>query len=98
MYYGVEQSTDQRNRNTVIRKFTTVEKAIAWKLKGSGDFTYNDPEAARNWHHTFRDVYELQGKIDKKDNVFKNYGTCTYPMDKNSQLALYLWQYGREIN
>lgn len=58
MIYGIEESTDLRNPRTVIKKFSSENAARKWAARGGG-FTYDDPEAARNYHHTFRRVYRM---------------------------------------
>jgi len=96
MYYGVEQSTDLRNPQTVIVKFKSRKMAFLWKNEAnkSGRSTYGDPESARNWHHTFRSVFLLYGKINKKDSLFDDMGTSTYPRTFEDNLATYLYKYG----
>ena len=96
MFYGIEQSTDMRDKRTVVKKFTTKVALLKW-LQGGGGFTYNDPEAARNYHHSFRSGYELSGRIDKKDKVFSYHGTPTYPCTSKDQLANYIHKYGQEV-
>lgn len=96
MLYGVEQSTDMRCKKTVIKKFTSKTQALKWK-ENSGKFTYDDPGAARNWHHTFRELYELEGRINKKDSIFSNRGSYTYPRNTNDNIANYLYVYGFKV-
>lgn len=96
MYYGVEQSTDMRDKRTVIKKFTSKVALLKW-MKNSGGFTYDDPESARNYHHTFREGYELNGRINKKDKIFNDRGTTTYPRNADDNLANYLYVHGLEI-
>lgn len=96
MYYGVEKSTDMRDKRTVIKKFSSKTALLKW-MKNSGGFTHDDPESARNYHHTFREGYELNGRINKKDKIFNNRGTPTYPRNYNDNLASYLYVYGVEI-
>jgi hypothetical protein len=92
MFYGVEQSTDMRCRNTVIKKFTS-QKALENWMKTSGGFTYADPESARNWHKTFRRGYEFKGRMDYNHPIFKDFGSPTYPNHRDDQIAYYLSQY-----
>ena len=66
-------------------------------MDNSGIYTYDNPEAERNWHHTFRYGYEYHGRIDKKDDIFKDSGTSTYPRSFNDNLSSYLYKYGHEI-
>lgn len=96
MYYGVEQSTDFRDRQTIIKKFGNKNVLLNW-MKISGNFTHDDPESVRNWHHTFRYGYQYFGRIDKKDPIFKDFGTHTYPNSYNDQVATYLYKYGEEV-
>ena len=74
MYYGVEQSTDLRNQRTVIKKFTSIKSLYKWLDQCNNDYTYADPEGARNWHRTIREGYELCGHINKKDAIFHDRG------------------------
>lgn len=97
MFYGVEQSTDMRCPRTVIKKFKNKNALLKW-MKNSGGFTYEDPDGARNHHHTFRYGYELHGRIDKKDPIFSYTGTTTYPKNKEDNMAWYLMRNGLEIN
>jgi len=96
MLYGVEQSTDLRDRRTVIKKFTSLSNLRKW-MKNGGDFTHEDPEAARNYHHDLRYGYEIKGCVNKKDNIFKDKGSPTYPLTDKDKLAIYLRKYGTEI-
>lgn len=96
MFYGVEQSTDLRDRRTQIVKFNNISALEKW-MKNSGRFTHENPEAARNHHHTFRYGYELKGRINFKDKIFADSGSRTYPRNKNDNLATYLFRNGREI-
>jgi len=97
MLYGVEKSTDLRDPRTQIKKFTSERALLNW-MKNSGGFTYEDPALAQNYHHTFRYGYRLAGRIDKKDEVFNDRGTSTYPVTYNDQIARYLYRHGTEIN
>ena len=96
MIYGVEQSTDLRDRRTKIKKFTSLQSALKW-VSSSGGFTYDNPEEARNYHRTFRELYELKGSVNYKDKIFSNSGTPTYPCSKDDNLATYLYVYAEEI-
>ena len=99
MFYGVEFSTDMRDRRCVIKKFSSENGLQKW-LHGtgkSGRMTYDNPEEARNYHHTFRQGYELVGRVNKKDPIWKQQGTRTYPMDDNQRMHNYLHVYGRAV-
>lgn len=67
-------------------------------MTNSGHLTYKDPEAARNYHHTFRYGYELYGRISKKDPIFKDTGSRDYPRNLQDNIARYVREYGKEIN
>lgn len=97
MIYGVEQSTDQRCPRTEIKKFSSEKQAMKWKNKDNGKLTYADPEGARNYHHTFKSIYYLEGRIDKKDSIMNNEGSRDYPRNTNDNIAFYLYKYGEEI-
>lgn len=97
MYYGVSQSTDMRCKNTIIKKFTSINALKKWLSYGSGNYTYGDPDAARNYHHTFKYGYELSGRMDKKNSIFKDKGSPTYPRYEADNVAIYLSTYGKEI-
>ncbi len=98
MYYGVEQSTDMREKRTVIKKFRTLSALAKWLgSHRNGRLTYEDPEGARNYHHTFRSGYELEGRVDKKHPIFRDRGTPTYPRNDADNLANYMFTYGKEI-
>jgi acyl-CoA synthetase (AMP-forming)/AMP-acid ligase II len=98
MFYGVEQSTDLRRQRTVVEKFTTEKALKKWINEKNGDFTYSDPHGARNYHRTFRYGYEVIGRINKKDPLFKYRGTNTYPRNSEDNLASYVYKYGRELD
>lgn len=97
MFYGVKQSTDLRDRQTEVKKFKTEAALKKWLSYGSGNFTHDDPESERNYHHSFKSGYELQGKMNKKDKIFLRLGTSTYPLSYNDKVAHYLYVYGREV-
>jgi hypothetical protein len=62
--YGIEQTTDSRYPETVIRKFTSKKAALHW-AKDSGGFAWaggarsDIPVPQQNWHSRLRDVYEM---------------------------------------
>ena len=96
MYYGIEQSTDMRCPRTVVKKFRSENALRKW-MQGGGNFTYADPDSARNHHRSFRSGSEYKGRIDKKDKIFSNYGTRDYPKNDTDNLAFYIQKYGREL-
>lgn len=63
MCYGVARFTDMRCPITQIKKFTSKKSLQKWLATNSGNYRYSD--AARNYHRSFRNVYELHGRIDK---------------------------------
>ena len=97
MYYGIKKSTDLRSPNTEVKKFTSQRAALAWKAIGNGTYTYADPEGARNYHRTFKEVYELCGRVDKKHPIFKDRGSRDYPRNDSDNLASYIYEYGHEV-
>jgi hypothetical protein len=82
--------------DTKVKKFTSKTQLEKWMLV-SGDFTHTDPAAARNYHHTFRYGFEYSGRINKKDPIFKDRGSPTYPRNENDNLYSFLYQYGRKV-
>ena len=96
MIYGIEQSTDLRNKQTVIKKFTSITAANKW-ASISGGFTHKDPKEAKNYHHTYRRLFKLSGRIDRKAEEFKERGTSTYPLNDEDRLANYVYRYGEPI-
>lgn len=96
MFYGVQQSTDMRYPMTKIKKFTAIKALRKW-IKNTGDYTYDDPEQARNYHRDFRYGYELKERINKKDPIFNDLGTRDYPQNDNDRMANYLYKYGDKI-
>ena len=96
MFYGIEQSTDLRCPLTVIKKFTTIKPLLKW-MENEIRLTYADPESAGNYHHTIRYGYELRGRINKKDPIFLDRGTSTYPQNNADNMATYLRRNGEEV-
>ena len=97
MFYGVEQSTDLRDRRTVVKKFSSESALRRWIGNGGGELTYADPDLARNWHHTFREGYELVGRIDRKNRIFSDVGTRDYPRCAADNMASYIARYGYPV-
>lgn len=96
MYYGIEQSTDMRDRRTAVRKFSSLSGLQKW-IKNSARFTHDDPAGANNFHRTFRSGFELDGRIDKTDPIFKGRGTSAYPLSAETKKARHISQYVKEI-
>lgn len=67
-------------------------------MENSGRLTYDDPEQARNYHHDFRYGYELFGRINKKDPIFRSLGSRDYPQNDKDNTANYLYRYGDKID
>ena len=97
MYYVISQSTDLRCPLTKIRKFTSLNAAVRFAGMGNGEYTYKNPEAARNWHHTFNEIWELKGRINRKDPIFQDRGTSCYPRNDDDNLASYIQKHGFEV-
>lgn len=103
MYFGIEKSTDLRNPQTVIVKFAKNDKKKikAWFFSESnGEFTYNNPKAANNYHHTFRHIYVYDGylKMNKKEiaEIIKG-GTSTYPVYMDDARAKIIEKYAFKL-
>lgn len=100
MIYGIEHSTDMRSRRTQIRKFETLTAARRWVENQPKRFTHDNPYLEQNYHHTLRTLYEFEGRVDKKDPIFKQGDTMRHSVYRpsfNDMLAQYIHQYGREI-
>lgn len=98
MYYVISKSTDLRCLDTQIKKFTSIVAAKRYASIGQGKFTHKNPKEANNYHHTYNYVYELTGRINKKDKIFKDKGSPTYPKTYNDNLAEYIRTYGIELS
>ncbi|WP_304459230.1 hypothetical protein [Alicyclobacillus sendaiensis] len=90
-YAVIEQSTDLRSPRTKVRFTTSVRQARQW-CEGSGQFTYGDPESARNWHRTFIKVYQLPVGWRKPSDKYlqekaRQASTPTYPRTAVDVLA-----------
>ena len=97
MFYGLEQSTDLRDRRTVVKKFSSESALRRWIGNGGGELTYADPDLARNWHHTFREGYELVGRIDRKNRIFSDVGTRDYQRCAADNMAAYIHKFGTHV-
>lgn len=101
MFYGIEQSTDLRCKNTVIKTFSSKSAALKWKNRSRGGYTYpaaadeNLPGTQQNFHHTFRSVYEVHGLIrpTKKDikRELDCYRGSSYVYTKEDLIANAIW-------
>ena len=93
MFYGVENSTDMRDRRYVIKKFSSESGLRKWvrETGKSGRMTHDNPEEA------FRQGYEMIGRVNKKDPIWKLQTARTYSMDDSQRMYNYLHVYGRAI-
>lgn len=100
-YAVIEQSTDLRYPQTKIW-FTRSLREVAKLRERSGRFTYSDPEAARNWHRTFVEVYELPAGWRKppekqlREQARKE-STPTYPRNSMDILAWIIRKVATEV-
>jgi hypothetical protein len=90
-YAVVESSTDLRCPDSRVRFYTSLAKARADAAQG-GDYTHDDPETARNWHHTFRTIYALPSGWRKPTaamlaRLAQAASTTTYPRTVQDALA-----------
>ena len=98
-YAVVEQSTDPYDRRTKVRFFASRRSALECAAQG-GEFTYPDPEAAQNWHHTFRAVYLLpKGWRKPRDlgKLARMLATPTYPCTEQDALGWFIAQAGERV-
>ncbi|MDI3329082.1 MAG: hypothetical protein QJR06_11060 [Alicyclobacillaceae bacterium] len=100
-YAVVEQSTDLRWRSTKIRITRSLKVARSLR-KGSGRYTCDDPEAERNWHRTFVEVYELPvGWRKPPERQLKQQAqresTSTYPVTALDVLAGIIRAVGKKV-
>lgn len=101
-YAIIEQSTDLRHPNSKIR-FTQSKRTVKEILsKRESRYTYPDPKAARNWHHTFTYIYELPAgwRIPSKKSLQKEAYKCstpTYPRTADDILANQIMAIGTKI-
>ena len=107
MFYGVEQTTDQRCPDTKIKKFTSLKQALKWR-SNSGGYAWpgaarNDiPGPLRNFHHRLREVYEMPRGWRKPSSKQLNKeawerSTSMYPRSSNEILASIFFRKGIEI-
>jgi hypothetical protein len=73
MIIGIEQSTDLRDRRTALKKFSSVKAAEKWKNhEDNGKLTHGEhAEVQRNYHHSFRTVYEVDARRITKSYINK---------------------------
>lgn len=102
MIYGIEYSTDMRDRRTKVTKFRSIKRAVEW-ASVSGGYTHGEPVAAMNWHRTFRAVVETYDGWRVPSNAVldaqaRQRSTPTYPMTPNDVLADSIFRNGRRIH
>lgn len=69
MFVGIEETTDSRYPETVIKKFRSERAAVRWMTEEgangyawSGAATHDVPGYQQNWHHRLRCVYEIKAR------------------------------------
>jgi hypothetical protein len=72
MIYGIEQTTDLRDRQTRIKKFTTKARALTWLSEGGKLAFPGDP---KNAHHRLRELWEVKGSKPSWKKAYKDYIT-----------------------
>jgi hypothetical protein len=98
--YGIEQSTDMRAPQTRIIRFRSKAAALKWRDERGGELTHDDPEAARNWHHTFRSVYvTTEGLPSRKamEAMAFRESTSMYPKTMQDIMARMIFMRGAEV-
>ena len=78
-------------------KFASESALRRWIGNGGGELTYSDQESARNWHHTFREGYEMKGRIDRKNRIFSDVGTRDYQRCAADNMAAYIHKFGTHV-
>ena len=108
MIYGIEQTTDLRNRETKVEKFSSMAKAIKWGKRG-GAFAWNgasrsdiDPQT-QNWHRRLRSIYQMPygwrpPSRTKLDEVVQKSYSSTYYCSRHDALANAVIKDGEEIS
>lgn len=71
MIYGIEETTDLNHPETVVRKFESLTRARKWAeqsggLAWGGAADESLPVTQQNWHHRFRDLYEMPPAFNLK--------------------------------
>jgi len=94
MFYGVEKSTDMRDPRTKVKPFRN-EKALKKWMMGGGGFTHENPDEARNHHHTLRYGYNLPGGLPRK--IEKPLSSPDYPRTMEDGKEDYLYRHAETI-
>lgn len=85
MIYGIEFTTDLRDKQTRIKTFPDSkkgrEKALDWKKAGGGLAWPSDP---KNAHHRLREIIRCDRPVKPPKKAFKEYeetcrGRSAYP-------------------
>lgn len=99
-YAIIRQSTDSRNPNSRV-EFTTSRKAVLAALEEKPKLSYEDPEAAKNWHHDLTYVYELPKGWRKPSQKFlsekSSQCSTSYSRTKTDTLAKEIMKDGVRI-
>jgi hypothetical protein len=99
-YAIIRQSTDSRSPNSRV-EFTTSKKVILAALEEKSKLSYEDPEAAKNWHHDLTYVYKLPEGWRKPSQKFlsekSSRRSSTYPRTKIDILAEEIMKDGERI-
>ncbi len=65
MFYGIEQTTDLRYRETVIRRFRSESTLREWLGQSQGQYAWPGaaderlPASQQNWHRRLRTGYRM---------------------------------------
>jgi len=98
--YGIEQSTDMRDKRTIIKTFSSESTALKWK-EYSGHLTHGEnAEVQKNYHHTFRCVYVLVGRLPTPKSIEKirsEWRHSIYAKSVNDVKADYISSNGTEF-
>jgi hypothetical protein len=107
MIYGIEQTTDMRDPDTKIRKFSSLRQAERW-AKDSGGFAWNGAVGSevrptmQNFHRRMRAIYQMPhswrppSKRELGAIAYRN-STSTYPCRRIDALASAIYRDGEEV-
>jgi len=101
LYAVVKQSTDMRHPETQVFFVRSLKRAKELRV-GSGEFVYDDPDSANNYHRIFTQVYELPNNWRKPsqrelEREARENSTPTYPRNATDVLARRIKEVGLEI-
>lgn len=99
--YGIEQSTDSRAPRTKVIRSRSAQGMREW-ADGGGGFTYPDPEGARNFHHSFRSLWEMPKGWRKPSRaalskMAREKSSRDYPRNETDALADIIALEGTEV-